>query len=91
MNCMDYQQAIDTFFVELSGTMAALPDRQLTFDSEFLEDLNEIRRIIKEDYPTNADLVGLCFGIVDEYIHREWESTTGDGYKLYTDMNRKEK
>jgi hypothetical protein len=85
MKYTEYQHAVDTFFMELVGTMGAMPDDK-SIDGDLLCELNEFRQQLQVDHISDANLIGYCFGILDQYVYSEWKSTTRDGYELYVDM-----
>ena len=82
----EYEKAIDSFLSELQGTMSALNNEHLRDSVDLLGELEEFKIMMNDPNITNADLVGFCFGIVDEYLKSFWKENISAGFDLYRDM-----
>jgi len=85
----EYEKAIDTYLMELQCNVSVLQDSQLKDSLDLITEIGELRQWMTDARTTNADIVGFCFGIVDEYIHHLcWNATISDGYNFYQDSQK---
>jgi hypothetical protein len=83
----EYEKAIASFLLELQGTMTALNNERLRDSLDLLSELEEFRIRMGDPQIENADLIGFCFGIVDEYLKTFWKENISDGFDLYRDLH----
>jgi hypothetical protein len=79
----EYKKVIDSFMSELMGTCAALTNDKLDGMPEFRKELAESIRGLRDPNTSPAAVVGLSFGVVDEFVHAAWENVLKDCYDLY--------
>ncbi len=83
----EYEKAIESFLGELQSTMSALKNDRLGNSVDLLADLEELKIRMQEPNITDADLIGFCFGIVDDYLKYFGKEAISNGLNLYQDMH----
>ena len=81
----EYKKIIESFLWELQSTIAALSSEDLNNLPDFVKEFQEIVSGLRDSSTPSEDLVGHAFGIVDEFVHANWDSIMRDGYSLYAD------
>ena len=84
----EYKRVIDSFMSELMGTCAALTDDKLDGMPSFKKELAESIQGLRDPNTSPSDIVGLSFGVVDEFVHAAWEYVLRDCYALYAASSR---
>jgi hypothetical protein len=82
----EYEKIISSYLMELQGIIAALRDDHLLDSLELIAEIEEFKKRMGDPKISDADFVGFCFGIVDQYIHDFWKDTISDGFDLYRDL-----
>lgn len=89
MTLDEYEKAVEICLLELQGTVSVLQDDELIKSLDLMSEIDEFRKRMADPAITNAEIVGICFGIVDEYISYFRNDIISDGYSYYQDTQKK--
>ncbi len=81
----EYQTVIDTFMMEMQGTCDAVTAVQLQQLPKLGSEIEEFKRVVNEPSVSNESLIGLAFGLFDEFVHATYNSSIHECYDLYLD------
>ena len=87
----EYEKAIESFLWELQGSISVIKREQLQNSLELISEIEEFKKGMIDPKISDANLIGYCFGIIDEYIDHFWKETISDGFNLYKDRDTKNK
>jgi hypothetical protein len=82
-----FARAVGAFFMEASGMLMVDPPKILAANESLRNELLESLDLIRDPSTTPESVVSLAFGIVDEYVHADFENLVSEAYALYLDMN----
>jgi hypothetical protein len=83
----DYQKVIDTFMMEMQSTCNTITADQLRQLPDLIAEVENFKRAIQDSAIQNETLIGLAFGLFDEFVHATWNEATLESYHLYADMS----
>jgi hypothetical protein len=81
----EYQKAIDSFMMEMQGTCNAVTADQLRQLPKLAVEIEEFKRAIQVPATQNETLIGLAFGLFDEFVHATQVESIRECYYLYID------
>ena len=85
INFEEYQKVIDTFMMEMQGTCFTVTADQLQQLPNFAIEIEEFKRATQDPAIQNETLVGLAFGLFDEFVHATQVESIRECYNLYVD------
>lgn len=83
----EYARAIDSFLMELHGSVAALTEADIQRMPAFLAELQESIQYFRNPSTTLENVVGFSFGVIDEYVRATWAEAIDESYALFVDMS----
>jgi hypothetical protein len=83
----DYANALDAFVMEMSGVIVAKAESTLAASSELRSEFLESLELLRDPRTTPEAALALAWGMVDEFVHAQWDHVIAESYALYLDMN----
>jgi hypothetical protein len=83
----EFEAAIESFMMEMSGICAAKSERELRALPGFLDELHESASLMRDPSTPEAQLLPLSFGLIDEFVQADREELIRECYALYVDMS----
>jgi hypothetical protein len=84
---VEYERVVESLLNELSFIVAGLTQDDLHALPKFTQELRETRVVLDNTAIADAHLVGVSFGVVDEFVHAAWDTVMSEAYALYVDMS----
>jgi hypothetical protein len=82
----EYAKVIETLFMEVQGTFSILTQADIQRLPALAEELREARATLQDPRISDEDILGIAFGLVDEYIHAKRDDVIATSYALYLDI-----
>lgn len=83
----EFDRAIEAFMGELSAILVARRDQELPANPSLRDEINEARTLMVDPTTTDAQLVSLSFGLVDEFVAAQRDRILEEAYAFYRDVS----
>lgn len=82
MTRSDYEAAIKIFLRELGPVVVSAPAEAFSH-LDLRREVKEARRAFADTAASDASLIGIAAGLVEEFVTAEWERVIENGYSSY--------